>query len=161
MFNDRENAVLTTTIFNMPVKKALVWIKENHGYEMSDRTYNRINIAIEANAEKRKRKYILEGVLKKQIQAIDRIEKLIGLSFTNAEACVKSEKYRDAQFVYNSTARLQEILTSYYDEVQDIIEYDTDQEKKMADSRETQSEQDINGFFEPAEGSRNRHFTTN
>ena len=161
MFNDKESAVVTTQIFNMTVKKSLVWIKQNHGYEFSSATYNRICIAIDANAEKRKKKFILEGIFKKQIDAIDRLERLLGLSFINAEKCITAEKFRDAQFVYNSIARLQEILTSYYDEIQDIIEYDTEQNKKMEDSRETQRIEDLDGFFKSGQRRSSRHLTAN
>lgn len=161
MFNDRERAVVTTQIFRMPVKQALPWIEKNHGYSMSEPTYYRLVSKIESDTHKRQNKFILEGILKKQIDAIDRLETLIRLSFVNAEKCITAEKYRDAQFVYNSIARQQEILTSYYDEIQGIIEYDVDQEKKMESSREAQSEQNINGFFESGKGRSSRHLTAN
>jgi len=161
IFNPRESAVLTTSIFNMPETKARDWIKKEHGYTLTSNQYRYTLGQIDANVEKRKKRFILEGVLKKQIEAIDRIDQLIGLSFKNAEACVAAEKFRDAQFVYNSMARLQEILTSYYDEVQGIIEYDSDQNKKMEDSREAQRIEDLNGFFESSKGSSSRHLTTN
>ena len=161
IFNPRESAVLTTSIFNMPEKKALAWIKKNHGYELTANQYQYTIRQIDANVEKRRRKFLLEGVFKKQIEAIDRIESLITLSHVNAENCVTAEKYRDAQFVYNSIARLQEILTSYYDEIQDIIEYDTDKQKENPQlySTEPQEEQNIVAFTTEYPGRTGRAIT--
>lgn len=163
LFNDKESAVLTTSIFNMTEKKAMEWIKKNHNYDLTRSQYCYVLAQIDSNVEKRRRKFILEGVLAKQIEAIDRLESLISLSYTNSEACIEDKKFRDAQFVYNSIARLQEILTSYYDEVQDIIEYDTDKAKENPQqySKETQAEQNVIAFTTEYSGRRNRPITNN
>ena len=163
IFNPKESAVLTTSIFNMEEKKAIAWLKKNHNYDLTRNQYRYVLAQIDANVDKRRRKFILEGVFKKQIEAIDRLEKLLALSHTNAEACVNAEKFRDAQFVYNSMARLQEILTSYYDEIQDIIEYDTDKVKEDPQhySQSTQTEQNIIAFTTEYSGPGNRPITNN
>ena len=163
IFNPKESAVLTTSIFNMTDKKARAWIEKNHGYKLTRNQYNYVLAQIDANVEKRRRKFVLEGVFKKQIEAIDRLDNLIALSHTNGEACVGAGKFRDAQFVYNSIARLQEILTSYYDEIQDIIEYDNDKQKEDPQqySTETQTEQNVIAFTTEYSGPGNRPTTYN
>jgi len=146
MFTEIENAVLTTRIFRMPQKQALEWIKTHHK-EISRQSYYRIISKIESNIDKRKRKFMLEGVFTKQIDAIDRIELLLTLSFENAEKAMNDKQYRTAQFINNSIAKLQEILTSYYDEIQSIIEYDADKEREIAHSIEIQREKNLIAFF--------------
>ena len=148
MFSDIERAVLNTRIFQMPEKKALDWIKTYHE-EISRATYYRIVSKIESNTEKRREKYVLEGVFKKQIDAIDRLEKLISMMFTRIEKCDEEGKYSEATTASNSIGKLQEILTSYYDEIMNIIEYDADMTKEHPQlcSKHAQIEQNLSDFF--------------
>jgi hypothetical protein len=141
--------------------EACTWIKEHHKIELSRKQYEYTCMKIDTKAGKRKKKFMLEGIYKKQIEAIDRIEKIMQLSFKNAQNAIDDGQYRTAQFIYNSIIRQQEILTSYYDEIQDTIEYDTDQEKKMEDSAETQRIEDLNGFFATGTSRGHRHLTGN
>jgi len=163
MFTERENAVLTATIFNMKESKALEWIQKNHGITLTSGQYWKTKIKINSKAEKRKRKFILEGVYKKQIDAIDRLERVIELTFDNYQKAYDEGQYRTAQFILNSISRNQEILTSYYDEIQDIIEYDTDQQKKVDKGAEPfgQEVQDFYGTAERPGSPGSRRFAEN
>jgi hypothetical protein len=128
MFNPTEMAVVNAKIFNMKESKALAWIKEHHG-EITRDKYYRILGRLDTEYDKRKHYYMLEGVFKKHIDAIDRLELMMSLEFANAEKCENDEDYRTAQYIYNNITRQQEILTSYYNELQKVIEYDNQQAK--------------------------------
>lgn len=146
----------------MPVAKALAWIEKNHT-KISERTYYRICGRLDTELDKRRSKYIFEGIFKKHIDAIDRLEKLISMAFVRVEKCDAAEEHNNATLASNSIARMQEILSSYYDELQDVIEYDADKQNEDPQhySKESQIQQNVVSFTTEYSGPTNRPTTSN
>ena len=146
LYSAREQQIIVFKAMRLDPKDMLPKLKAK-GYEIQISTLYKDLIAIDKKTQRRKLHFLTDGLEPQTFAAIDNLDTLIKLSYENYERAVEDDQHRTAQMILNSVARLQEILSTYYGEIEGASEFDSANKKALQERGEISEGPNINGFF--------------